>query len=49
MQVGILTLLFKKRESCVEKDIVIEAFISALMLIYSDVIMCYGRYVISSI
>ena len=31
------------------KNIVIEPFIYALMLIYSDVIMCYGRYVITSI
>ena len=34
---------------CAEEDIVIELFIYALMLIYSDVIMCYGRYVITSI
>ena len=32
-----------------EKDIVIEPFTYALMLIYSDVIMCYGRHVITSI
>ena len=35
------------RLGIVEKDIVIEPFIYALMLIYSDVILCYGRYVIT--
>ena len=35
------------RLGIVEKDIIIEPFMYALMLIFSDVILWYGRYVIT--
>ena len=45
---AILNFSITMRRS-VEKDIVMEPFIYTLLLIYSDVIMCCGRYAVTLI